>query len=91
MVELHGIGADRLLVGLEVVDPGADVLAAHAVRAQDDLLADVHGAEAGGAGEDVDEVVDLVLTQRIDLGPLDRRLHPGLDLRLDRGATHPDQ
>ena len=47
VIELHGVGAHRLLEGLQVVDARPHVLAADAVRAQDDLVADVDGAEAG--------------------------------------------
>ena len=53
---------------------------AGAVEAEDDLVAVVDGAELGRRGEDVEQVVDLVDGQRRDLGPLDRRLDPGVDV-----------
>ena len=79
VIELDGVGAQVLLVVLQVVDAGAHVLAAAAVVAQRDLVADVDGAEARAAAEDVDQVRDLVVGERLHLGALDRGGDPLAD------------
>jgi hypothetical protein len=66
--ELDHVDADDLLVDLQVhADAVADVLGAGAVVAQDDLVADVDGGEAGRRGVDVEQVVELVLGELGDL------------------------
>ena len=83
VVHLHGVRAQVLLVVLQVVDARAHVLAAAAVVAQDHLVADVDGAEARAAAEDVDQVADRVFAQRLDLGPLDGGRDAVADVGLD--------
>ena len=91
VIQLDRVGAHRLLVVLEVVDARPGVLAADAVRAQHDLVTDVDGAEAGVAGEDVDEVGDRVVAQRLYLGALRPGLRAGSDVRLDLRPGHAHQ
>ena len=91
VVELDGVGAQVLLVVLQVVDARAHVLAAAAVVAQRDLVADVDGAEARAAAEDVEQVRDLVLGERLHLGALDGGRDPVADGGLDLGGRHAHQ
>ena len=91
MIQLDRVGADRLLVVLQVGDARAGVLAADAVGREDDLVADVDRAEPCAAREDVGEVRDLVVAQRLDLGPPGARLDAGVDVGLDLRPGHTHQ
>ena len=63
MVELAGVGAEALLVLQQGVDAAALLRRAAAVEAEDDLVPDVDGREARAAGEDVEEMIELVRAQ----------------------------
>ena len=89
--ELDHVDADDLLVGLQVLHPIADVLGPGAVVAHDDFFADVDGGEARRRGVDVEQVVVLVLRERLGLGPLGRLLRAVFDIGLDLGAGHLDE
>ena len=91
VVELHRVGAHGLLVVLQVVDARPGVLAADAVRGEDHLLAQVDRREAGAAREDVDEVAELVLAQRLHLGAFGAGLGAGADVGLDLVPGHVHQ
>ena len=91
VIQLDRVGADRLLVVLQVGDARAGVLAADAVGREDDLVADVDRAEPCAAREDVDEVRDLVVAQRLHLGPPGARLDAGVDVGLDLRPGHAHQ
>ena len=89
--QLDHVDAERLLVGLQVLHPVADVLGPGAVVAHHDLVADVDRREARRRGVDVEKVVELVLRERVALGPL-RRLPGALqEIGLDLGPGHLDE
>ena len=63
MEELAGVGAEALLVLQQRVDAAALLRRAAAVEAEDDLVPDVDGGEARAAGEDLQEMIELVRAQ----------------------------
>ncbi len=89
--ELDDVDAEHLLERLQVLHAVADVLGPRAVVAHDDLVADVDGGEARRRGVDVEQVVELVLGERVALGPLGRLLRAVFEIGLDLGAGHLDE
>lgn len=69
MIELAGVGGEALLVLEQGAHAASLLRRAAAVEAEDDFVADVDGAEARRAGEDVEEVLQLVGLERRQLGP----------------------
>ena len=86
VVELAGVGAEALLVLHQGVDAAALLRRAAAVEAEDDLVPDVDGAEARAAGEDVQEVLELVRAQLGRARPGGGRARALLELRPDLAA-----
>ena len=74
--------------GRMCIDTCAHVLTAATVVAERSLVADVDGAEARAAAEDVQQVRDLVLSERLHLGALGRGRHTVADGGFDLGGRH---
>ena len=83
MVELERVGAEVLLVVLQVVDAGAEVLAAAAVEREHDLVADVDAGEPAVRAEDLGEMVELGARELRRLGALGARLRAGFEIGAD--------
>ena len=68
MPQLEDVLAQALLAFEQVEQVCAGHLGAAAIAAQDHLVADVYGREAGRGGVDVQHVADLIARQRRNLG-----------------------
>ena len=90
VVELAGVGAEALLVLHQRVDAAALLRRAAAVEAEDDLVPDVDGGEARAAGEDVQEVIELVRAQLGRARPGGGRARALLELALELAARQRD-
>ena len=80
VVELAGVRGEALLVLQQGAHAAALLLRAGAVEAEDHFVADVDGAEARRAGEDVEEVLQLGRLERRQLASAGRRLGAFLEL-----------
>ena len=88
MPELEDVLAEALLALEQVEDVGAGHLGAAAVAREHDLVADVDGGEAGGRGVDVEQVVLLVLGERLGLGLARGELRGIFDVGAQLAARH---
>ena len=64
VAEFDHVGAEHLLVDLQVLEASSEGVRAGAVHREHDLLTDVDAGEPRGRAVDVDQVVDLLLDER---------------------------
>ena len=88
VVELERVGAEVLLVVLQVVDAGAEVVAAAAVEREHDLVADVDAGEAAVRAEDLGQMVELGSRESGRLATLGAGLGAGFEVGADFGRRH---
>ena len=86
--ELDRIVGEHLLAGVERIDAAAKLRRAAAVLGEHHLVADVDAGEARRRGEDVEQMIELVLRQRRHLAPGHGGLGALFELGLDLGAGH---